>query len=416
MTEHVHQVTKRLTNKKNLFLLSLADQALVSAGNFLTILLGAQWLSLADQGILVTLYTVYIGLVLLNIACFFASANTVVRSPTDKLHYKRYLHDCFALYGAILVCGAGVLGWSQLPQLHFAMTNTQYLLGCILIVTQAMIDFSRRADYIFDQIAMAVHGSLITYGLRIVLMVSVHPTSLEQLLWLMVLMNLPVCIRLLIDQVRDRQSLRRQLPPDWMAATHWRLSWWTMIGTPFKWGSLHLPVLLTASLHSLQAAAILGGIRAITTFTNVFFELFETIIPKWLAAEAQHGRNALKHLCIKVALLGLAGWAVLASLFWYFDRSLLSLLLGARFAPYTPVLHLTWLCILLTFWNRVISLYYRSQQNTRMEFLATSIGLIALLPCLSLIQTDGAIAGAATLALIQLSTLLVSLAYSWVKR
>ncbi|MDV7396227.1 hypothetical protein RZS08_32840, partial [Arthrospira platensis SPKY1] len=51
---------------------------------------------------------------------------------------------------------------------------------------------------------------------------------------------------------------------------HWRLSGWLIMDAPLKWIGVHAPILLVGLLHSGEAAAVLGTVRALISFANVF--------------------------------------------------------------------------------------------------------------------------------------------------
>jgi O-antigen/teichoic acid export membrane protein len=386
-------------------LYSVIDQSAVSAGNFLTIVLGAKYLSVADQGKLVYLYSIYIGIVLVNISAFFNSANIVHQEFKSGACYKKILF--YTQVGlAALFCGVIAI-WllSSTINKQWIPTWTEAVLACGFIFCQQISDFYRRSGYVFDYIACACRSSLWVYGSRILGMLIFQPSTLTEFLWVMTLPSVPILVVCLYTQYKNFRLKCNKNEVQAIINKHTQLSKWNVANSPLKWAGLHLPIILVAALHSIEAAAILGSIRAITTFANVFLELFETYIPSWLTQRHAENSQSLSSHCFDLLKMGTTFWLIGIIGIFFWGTSIVGLILGEFYVQYTFILYVSWLAVGLSFVGRVISLYYRITQDVIVEFVGSSFGLLVMLACIGVLQKGGAIAGAWILVIFQLSSL-----------
>lgn len=393
------------------FAYSLADQGMVSAGNFLTIALGANFLPIVGQGKLIYIYTIYIALVLFNTAAFFSSAN-IVRNESKDAHFYRYALSKYqgvsALFTALLLTAACLLFQKTLG-MHFSGQELAYLL--IFLLFQQLVDFHRRAGYIFEHIPESTLGSALVYGMRIAGILLVQPGTLAEFLAVLIMASFPIVLLAVKDFIAEKsQSITKE---SWHELLHFhlKLTKWNILNTPFKWAGLHLPILLAGILHSIEAAAIVGSIRALTTFANVLLELLETFIPAWLASSAAHGYHLLKQRSIYLLITGGAVWLFGLLLIWTLGELIIQYLLGPTYAKYSELLFIIWFANGLYFAGRIIGVHYRSMKNSKLEFLGSLTGAIALIFALPAITLYGAWGAAWSLVIVQAASLFGILIY-----
>lgn len=387
------------------FILSLVDQCAVSGGNFLTIALGAALLPIGEQGKLISIFTAYIALVLFNVSAFFSAAN-IVHGKVDSSDRYRHVLLSAQMASALLASAAvliGLMAFQGALQWRISASEMVFLSG--FLVFQQFADFYRRSGYVFDLIGGAALQSVLLYGARIAAILYFRPETISGFLAAMALPALPPVLygaaRFLLDRGKpvgaegDRD----------IARFHLSMSKWNIYGAPLRWAGLHLPILLVGTLHSLEAAAILGTLRAITTFANVLLELLETFVPAWLSAKRQQGRQAL--LGGSLALLGIGAliWVAGMVAMVLMGETAIRHMLGAEYAAYTPILYVIWAGNGIYFVGRTVGLHYRMQQNSRLEFLGLAMGACALLLSAPLIPLYGAWGGAWSLVVVQAATL-----------
>lgn len=390
---------------QRLFFLSLVDQCVVSGANFLTIALGAIYLPIGEQGKLVYIYTTYIALVLLNISVYFSSANIMSNEVGSRPRYEHLLlssQTVTALLAAILAL-AGLLVFHV--ALEWRVSVTEAMLLIIFLTVQQIADFLRRSGYVFGRIGNATVQSLWLYGARIGAILYFRPDTLVGFLLAMLLPTVPVALAGLGRMFHGISRFGGAQDNAGVVRHHLSLSKWNIYNAPIRWAGLHLPIMLAGALHSVEAAAILGTIRAITTFANVLLEMLETFVPAWLSSRLHGGNKALRHGSLTLLYVGLAVWIVGALAIALFGEAVVALMLGEDNRQYTPILYIIWVGNGIYFTGRTIGLYFRMKKNALLEFAGLVAGALVLPFVLPLIAQYGAWGGAWCLTIVQIATL-----------
>lgn len=393
------------------FSFSLIDQGTVSAGNFLTIALGANFLPIPDQGKLIYIYTLYIAIVLFNIAAFFSSAN-VVRNESGAGHAYKSILTKYQMISACLISLAIFLAFFSFQHafgLRFTWLELTFL--ALFILLQQLADFYRRAGYVFGHIRASTVSSIWLYGIRIAGILYFQPDTLTEFLVIIIAPLLPIAIIAILEFAANRHNDPQPIANKSLLHLHLSLSKWGICTAPLKWAGLHLPVILAGVFHSVEAAAILGSIRALTTFANVFLELLETFIPAWLASSIAHGQHVLKKRSTYLLCVGAAIWLAGLLLIGMAGEAIVQFLLGQVYSSYSNLLYIIWVANGLYFIGRIIGVHYRTLKNAKLEFIGSLAGAVALLFALPLIYSLGAWGAAWCLAIAQTANLAAILAY-----
>lgn len=371
---------------KKKLLLSLADQIVVSGGNFLTIILGAQILPLTQQGKLAYVISAYMVTVFINVAAIFSVAPAIKYEAKHPLEYKMLLTLAQLLLAAastgLIIIAMHIfgtrIGWEiSLPE------------GCVLalfLVLQQISDFRRRTAYVFDDIQNAVLTSIWAYGLRILLILTFHPDTILGVLVIFVISASPstIAVAITLTKTHPFQTLYRSDTKN-LVFLHCRRSLWTSLNAPLSWVTTYLPIFMLGAIESEKSAAILLSIRSIGSVANVAFELLETFIPNWLANRASiDGRQGLRYASTKLLAIGGALWLIGLFAIILSDRLLISFFLGNEYNSYSTLLTISWFGNGIHFVSRIISLHYRTSKNTQVEFIGSIGGLfsLALIPIL----------------------------------
>jgi hypothetical protein len=402
-------------NHRQRLALSLVDQGAVSAGNFLLVALGAQFLPVHEQGKLVYGYTAYIGLVLLNIALYFAVAPVVRTGLSEPGCYRSTLFRS-QMASALLSSGLVIALFHGMERMLAWPAGPIELASLFaFLFLQQLADFHRRAGYVFAQIGASMAGSLAGLTMRIVAIVVVRPGDVVAYFLILALTALPGAVWALLAGIPRRDEGCPAAVRHALLRSHVGLSKWNVLNAPLMWCGLHLPILLAGVLHSKEAAAVLGSIRAITTFVNVALELLETLVPAWLAAKfPRGGMAAIRAAEVRMLAIGGGVWLSGALAILVGGEAILSLVLGAQYARHAPALLVVWLGNGVYFIGRVIGLHYRMARNTFMEMLGSVGGVFALLLCLPIIAAHGALGGAWSLLFVQVGVVSAFLGYRWI--
>jgi hypothetical protein len=405
----------KLNKPINQLAISVSDQAAVSAGNFLTIALGANLLPLEEQGKLIYIYAIYIAMVLFNVSAFFSSANTVRNEIDSTGCYQRLLLKAQLISAAL----TSILLAGSLFVFHAAikwqLTGNELIALLIFLLLQQIADFYRRSGYIFNHIKMSTLSSFWLYGIRISGLLYFRPNNLLEFLSVMIIPIVPIALFALEDYRRNRNitcdsAIKRNL-----IQMHLGLSKWSICNAPFKWAGLHSPILLVGVLHSIEAAAILGTIRALTTFANVLLELLETFIPAWLVSKAVHGNHVLRKSSLYLLGIGAVVWGLGFCVILIFGKAVIYYVLDSAYIAYSNILYILWMGSGIYFLSRTISLHYRTKKNTWLELMGSIIGAFTLLATLPLITLYGAWGGAWCLVIVQSAMLTSMLIYRTVR-
>ena len=357
------------------------------------------------------IYTAYIALVLFNTAAYFSVANLVRHEGASSQGYRQALLAA-QMAGAVPAALVLLLGFVAFQGfLKWQIGFSEALLLSAFLIVQQVADFYRRSGYVFDRIGRSALQSLWVYGARLALLLALRPETVAGFLLAMLLPGVPLAAAGLVETLRQWRPRGTSGEERALISAHLRLGRWAIAGAPLRWGGLHLPILLTGALHSIEAAAILGSLRAITTFVNVLLELLETFIPAWLAAKGRRGEGALARGSWLLFLSGAAIWLAGAAAIFLFGETAIRFLLGAGYAGNTKLLHVIWAGNGIYFVGRVVGLHYRMSRNTWLESLGLAAGFGALLLSLPLIAAQGAWGGAWCLLIVQAATLAALLVY-----
>lgn len=385
---------------------------MVSAGNFLTIAMGANYLSVFDQGKLVYLYTIYIALVLLNTAVFFSSANILRQEFRADLQYQYELTKYQSASALLTVTCLLIAGVLMQKGIGLDLSLKEWILVCIFLFLQQITDFYRRSGYVFEKIQQSAISSAVAYGLRISGIALFQPSDLTEFLFIIIIASSPIALLMMKNFLSAKKhTINAILSSDQLRKTHLRISKWTIFNAPLKWIGLHLPIILAGSLHSIEAAAIIGSVRSITTFANVLLEQLETFIPAWLASSATHSHKLLKKRSIYLLIAGAIIWVSGLILIGLLGEITLLYLLGPTYAKHSNLLYVIWFANGLYFAGRVISLHYRSMKNSKLEFYGSLAGTLALTFTIPTISKYGADGAAWSLVIVQAVSLLGLIGY-----
>lgn len=367
---------------------SLADQVLVSGGNFLTIAICAHSLSLSEQGKFTYIFASYMALLLLNVAGIFQGA--AVRAPAQDSTYQSSLAKLQVLQALLLsflaasawLGGGGVFGWKA--------TITEAALLFAFLTVQQLADFDRRAAYIFSGTRRALYSSAALYPLRLIGLLVINPETVTQVLWVLVLSALlpaiPACIAVGRYKSADTASWSNR------AKKHLMYSRLFILGAPLAWLWSYIPIFLLGTMHGKEQAALLASIRGISNIANVLMEQLETkVVADW--ARMCHGgdESHLKSATIKLLRVGMTFWACGLLLTVLLGKEIVTLVLGNLYADHWNLLVIGWLAYGAYFLARVSGIRQRAMGLAHLEFTGNLSGVLAAVAgSLALIPAYGA--------------------------
>lgn len=381
---------------------SLGDQVLVSGGNFLTIAICAHALPLSEQGKFTYVFASYMALLLLNVAGIFQGA--AVRAPVQDDSYRVVLArlQLFqALLFSLLICGVWfgcgrVLGWQA--------TDEEAGLLFIFLILQQMADFDRRTAYIFSSVGRAVYSSAALYPLRIIGLLFVRPTTLSQVLLVLIVSTLVPAMLSIICVVQ-------RITSSWTDAVkeHLVYSRLFIAGAPLGWMWAYTPIFLLGIIHGKEQAALLASIRGISNVANVLMEQLETkVIADWARIHHSKGVNAIESAGSRLLKLGMLFWLSGMMIITLFGREIVVLVLGNLYAMHWHLLLISWGAYGVYFFARVTGIKHRSLGANHIEFIGNLCGVVAAMMAGFMLIPALKAAGAAWVYVVVSTVMLIS--------
>jgi O-antigen/teichoic acid export membrane protein len=387
---------------------SLADQVLVSGGNFLTIAICAHALPLSEQGKFTYVFASYMALLLLNVAGIFQGA--AVRAPAQDDSYRislARLQLLQALPLSLLICTAWfefgkVFGWQA--------TATEAGLLFVFLILQQLADFDRRSAYIFAETRRAVLSSAAVYPLRIVGLLLFSPDTVSQAFLVLVVSALVPAVLTLLTASRSMS----ESTSSWISAIkeHLIYSRLFIAGAPLGWLWAYIPVFLLGILHGKEQAALLASIRGISSVANVLMEQIETkVVADW--ARVHHGGEAhvMETAVSRLLKLGMVFWLFSMAVVGMFGREIVVLVLGSLYAPHWHLLVIGWGGYGVYFLARVFGIKHRTLGSNYVEFAGNFCGVLTALAAGVVLIPALKATGAAWVYVIIAAAMLVSQMY-----
>jgi len=401
--------------------LALADQSMVSVCNFLTLIVLARYLGLADFGRYALAWSVIL----------FSSSlhGTVVVAPMTSIAPKQRAEDQAAYYGAVvmqhavvaafgfvLIAGGALIVDKIFPSWQSAQLALP--LACTFLAESTHV-LLRRYFFTTGHIARAFTTDAIRYvGQLLALIVFVQFAKLDvrAALWIMfaaAAIGVALCVWQ-IERLRwDRAILRAT------TVRHWHFSKWLTLGAIMSWTSGNAFIVAAGALLGVSAV---GGVRATQTLlgpVHVVLLGLENIAPI-RAARAYHeaGVPALTRYLGRVAIfLGVAtaGIGIVAAVapgFW------LNLAFGPEYAGFGYLMQWWAVIYLIMALNMPLRTGLSAIEKTRGIFVAsllTSVfAFVFAYGLVSRFEMLGIVGGSVIMGLIRSGILALSLS-SWLK-
>lgn len=353
---------------------SLADQVLVSGGNFMTIAICAHALPLAEQGKFTYVFASYMALLLLNVAGIFQGA--AVRAPVQDGSYRISLARLQLLQAVLLsmlVCAA----WFEAGNLFgWQATATEAGLMFAFLIMQQLADFDRRSAYIFSGTRRAIYSSAALYPLRVVGLFIIRPETVSQVLLVLMLSALIPAIPALFTASRSKSADT----PSWTGAIKEHLAYSRLFiaGAPLGWLWSYIPIFMLGIMHGKEQAALLFSIRGISNIANVLMEQLETkVVADWARVRHGDGPRVMEAAAIRLLKIGAAFWLLGLAVTVVFGREIVALVLGNLYAPHWYLLVIGWVGYGVYFLARVSGIKHRALGFNQVEFMGNIFGVMA---------------------------------------
>lgn len=316
----------------------IADQALVSASNFILMILVARQIGPSAFGVFIIAYTLMLFASSLQSALFTQPHNFL--GPRRQGHeYACYTtattiaQALFALCACVIIAGAGVILLAKEANIGWTIV----LLGPTCMAWQLQ-EFARRVLYTQSDYPRAFSNDVVTYGGQLVAISLLWSSGQIRAESAIAAIGISSGLGALLGgwQLRhlfipnlDVSSIRNH------ACENWTFSKWLLGSSLAAWTSSQLYLILTAGFVSAGAA---GGLRATLNLiapTHVVLKTMESMLPS-RSASAYHSsglwglRKTIRRFAVPTGLV-ISGYCLVVS---FFAKPMLGWLLGSSYEPY----------------------------------------------------------------------------------
>lgn len=384
------------------------DQALVSGGNFLTIFLGAIYLSLHDQGNFIVLLSFYFFCLIASISLVYAPVQTVYPrlNGNPNYIYTGLVYHLLLSLGLIVTVVIAINGMNYSALISISSDSIKYFMAFILF--QQIADYGRRLSYVFFNSFVAFNLSAFLYIPRILSLYLVKPADLDSALMILIASNvlIAVVVTAFILLKKIKQGLIFEIA---LLKQHMLFSKNIFYSAPIAWTVAYTPTLVLGFFSGPVLVGVLGTLRSIVGVSNFFVEMIEVSVISQLASRKQNGEIAyVKKYFVNLIIFFSALWLVLFLLVVLFYNEGISFV-GDDFRQYRPIFLLLCVGYLIYFFARIHVLYFRVFYHTETELYNSRVALVTtcfLFPLIYLFDITGA---ASVYVLSQLSSLLFTL-------
>ncbi|MDH5525603.1 MAG: hypothetical protein OEY01_16675 [Desulfobulbaceae bacterium] len=379
---------------------ALADQAMVSGVNFLTGILFARYLGIAEYG---KFTLVWMAVLFCN---GFQQAGII--APMMSIGPKQHPNEEPAYYGAVfvqqvvwstlcsLLLASGVL-LSDFIKPEWQIRGLALPLATTLFAWQ-MQDFLRRYFFVRNLGGKAFFNDALSYlGQLVALLIlfQLAPLNTERVLWLIgatsafaVIVGIFKLGHLVVQREKLIQVINK----------HWRFSKWMLASVIMQW--------VSGNFYFVAAGAVLGpvavgGIKAaqnIIGVTHILFQAMENFAPAGATrALTQQGIAGLKSYLKGLTFFGTAATGSVALFAWCFPVFFLTTFYGHDFEGFATILR--WFCAvyITTFLTMPLTNGLRALEKTSSlftaHFTAGLLSLISAFPLVKIFAEHGIMAG-----------------------
>jgi len=349
---------------------SLIDQALVSGGSFLTIVVSARLLPLADQGKLGYIVAAYLATIIINTTVIFQWASVQAPYTGDKEGYRRDL-ACFQVFLAVLSAlgSTGIIALLASSS-GWVISPLEAGIMAVFLFVQQLADFDRRSSYIFFSARRAVATSFSVYVPRIALLIFLRPSNIVEVFALISLASLWPAARVFAKSLHARMNLGLALRFFTSQPSDAR---WLMASGPLVWVWATLPLFFLGSLLSMEVVGIFITIRSLANVANVAMELLETQVSASAGRLYVSSREGFFTMFRKMRLLGGVFWLAGFLVIFLFGSRVLGFIYGPAYSGYNGVLLILWAANGIIFLFRLNAVILRTTERSN----AVTLGYLA---------------------------------------
>lgn len=346
----------------------LADQALASGVNFLTLILVARSVSSTSFGYFALVFTLLQSLVALE-GALVTRPHNVIGARRSGADYVRFTTSVAAYQLSLSTVAAVLLaGGAGIARAAGAGSTLLLLVAAPTLVAWQLQELARRVLYTEGRLGAALANDTLSYGAQIVLLVTLHQTGRLTGMSALVVIASTSAVGSLVGAVQLRRSLGSRLDRGSIADI-WRFGKWLGAAEIAYWFESQYYVYLAALLVGPVASAALKAGQTLLGPISVFLAFFVNYLPIRFTRRGVQLRFGFLSTVPTVAI-----YAVLVGIF---ARPLLAHVYGRSYEGYASVVRLFALYYLLLSVSDVVVASLSARERTRRIFVGHVAGAVA---------------------------------------
>jgi len=381
---------------------ALADQVVVSSANFLTGVLIARSLGIAEFGrfSLAWMLVQFVQSIQYAVVCspLMSIAPKIATEERDAYYTGIIFHQIvFALISVFATVIAIYLGDWAFSDWH--LTPIVWPLSAVVLTSQSQ-DFIRRYFFSLRRPGVSFISDVVRYGTQLALLLWLfrYHASGASLPFALTVISAAAGLGGLIGALGVRLGPLSRIKFVALTSRHWHYSRWLLGSALFSWTSGNLLIIASGVVLGTTAVGVLRAGQSIIGVTHIFFQGLENVLPVQASiAFANGGFEQLIAFTRKSVGLIMLATVSIAAIAWFFPNAIMTAFYGKEFSQIGWVLQVYALIYVILAFGLALSIALRAVEKTSFILYSYALGtlfsIVGGIPLIMLYGVKGALIG-----------------------
>ena len=355
--------------------LPFAEQVLSSAGTFGTVILGARFLGVADQGALGLLFLLLALNTGVMVSFLFQPATVAVHGSMDDGTgpvFRRRFTSGGAVLTALVVPLYGLIWWALVAGSGRVVELIELVVVVLALLFVLAADFQRRSAYVLETPREAFLVSSLTTPPRLLALALLQPDTLITFFIILIATAAPGALLVARGVVLASCGLAETVS---FLRNHTAIYKVLLVVGPLTWLCQAAPIQLLGLTYDITFVGILTTLRSITNAANLIIEVVDTQFVASLARiRRERGPTASRRLILRLGTPIFVLWMLGGAALDWFGPDLVRWLAGETYAAHAWLLLPLWGSSLTLLAYRVSSVYFQTAEQRDTVALGYGIG------------------------------------------
>ena len=353
--------------------LALIDQVIVSGGNFFCVvfigrLLGESSLGVYGYSFGVAIFLTMVTQVFFGQYLLLKRADGSLQGDQGNLHVLVFINFIISL--VVFLCV--YFGFRTILD----VSDMTCALLAFFPVTQGFQDFYRKLAYYDDTYVAPFKNSVVVYGVRVAALVVLMPSSLNQVLMVLIGSSLIIFLMEFGAFIKSfavcsrAPSVVRELVSE---------SKYLLINLPVQWGWGQSPIYMIGFVLGAKYSGVFLAVRSLVKIFNIMLEMVPTYVGRYLADRLNKSEEDYLRGIKNVLFLGFIVWFPFMVVFYIYGEQALKIVFGDAYIGNGRFLALLWLYNLVNFLVSVVGVTKRIRKETASIMFSHCVALAVLL-------------------------------------